>query len=89
MKLKFYWRCYRTKKIPTVHYKLMVFGLAGILTASCRSTYPCPDIHGETEVVKEGSSTGLKKAKPDWDENGRLVKKPYSHNKMKKKQRQS
>lgn len=74
-----------TQKTRTVVCKGLIYiGFIGIIACS-RSTYPCPDIHGGTEVVKEGSSEGLKKVEPDRDANGRLVKKPYSHSKMKKK----
>jgi hypothetical protein len=52
---------------------------------SCnRNSYPCPDIHGGTEVVK---ADDMKKVEPETDENGRLVKKPYAHPGMKKKRR--
>ncbi len=60
--------------------------LLAVLAGSCqRSTYPCPDIQGGTEVVKAGSTEGLKKTDVDMDSNGRLTKKPYGHAGMKKK----
>jgi hypothetical protein len=64
--------------------RLVIF--LGLLASSCqRSTYPCPDIQGGTEVVKAGSTEGLKKTDVDMDSNGRLTKKPYGHAGMKKK----
>lgn len=76
-----------TLKTLTVLYRKFFRPLImmGLVMACNRSTYPCPDIHGGTEVVKEGSTEGLKKVKTDLDGNGRLVKKPYSHSKMKRK----
>jgi hypothetical protein len=60
----------------------------GISAISCnRNTYPCPDIRGGTEVVKAGSTEGLKKVEPDFDSNGNLAKKPYVHPGMKKRKR--
>lgn len=60
--------------------------LLAVLSWSCqRSTYPCPDIQGGTEVVKAGSTEGLKKTDVDMDSKGRLTKKPYGHARMKKK----
>ncbi len=58
------------------------------LCGCMRNTYPCPEIRGGTEVVKAGSTEGLKKVEPDYDSNGRLEKKPYAHPAMKKKRKQ-
>ncbi len=64
------------------------FILGFVCQFSCnRNTYPCPDIRGGTEVVKAGSTEGLKKVEPDFDANGRLEKKPYTHPGMKKKKK--
>ncbi len=61
---------------------------AALLFQACsKSTYPCPDIHGGTEVVKAGSPESMKGPDMDFDSNGRLTKKPYSHPGMKKKKR--
>ena len=64
-------------------------GLALILLAgsfSCqRNTYPCPDIHGGTEVVKPGSTEDPKKPKVEIDDNGLLNKRKYTHPGVKKK----
>lgn len=57
------------------------------VTACQKNTYPCPDIHGGTEVVKAGSTEGLKKVDPEMDANGRLTKKPYAHAGMRKRRR--
>ena len=59
--------------------------LCGWVSSCSRSAYPCPDIRGGTEVVKPGSTEGLKKPDVDIDANGRLSKKPYSHSGVKKK----
>jgi len=70
-----------------VLYKKVLLGfiLVVFISSSCqKNTYPCPDIHGGTEVVK---AEDLKKNEPKTDENGRLVNKPYSHPGMKKKRR--
>jgi hypothetical protein len=65
---------------------LLVFSLSGFAIMSCqRNTYPCPDIHSGTNVIKPGSDEGLKKNEPEMDSNGRLLRKPYSHPRMKKK----
>jgi hypothetical protein len=72
------------KTIPMVRYKLFLL-LLPLLAACQRNTYPCPDIRGGTEVVKPGSTDDLKKPDVDFDSNGRLTKKPYSHSGMKKK----
>lgn len=75
-------------KIRTAFYKTLIFGLLFLVTQGChRTTYPCPDIQGGTEVVKSGSKEGLKKVEPEMDDNGRLVKKSYSHSGMKKKKK--
>jgi hypothetical protein len=66
---------------------LAFFLLAGLLQACGRSAYPCPDIRGGTEVVKAGSPESMKAPDQDFDSNGRLVKKPYSHSGVKKKRR--
>ena len=63
-----------------------IFILFTILSCN-RNSYPCPDIHGGTEVVKAGSTEGLKKPETDIDANGRLNKKPYTHPGMKKKKK--
>lgn len=65
------------------HYILSVL-LAGLFSCQ-RNTYPCPDIQGGTEVVKPGSTEGLKKHNVDFDENGLLNKKRYTHPGVKKK----
>jgi hypothetical protein len=57
------------------------------LDACNRSTYPCPEIHGGTEVVKAGSPESMKAPDVDLDANGRLEKKPYTHGGVKKKRR--
>ena len=59
--------------------------LIALFSACNRNTYPCPDIHGGTEVVKAGTKEGLKKTETDVDEYGLLNKKPYTHSGMKKK----
>ena len=75
-------------KIRTAFYNTLIFGLFALAIQGChRTTYPCPDIHGGTEVVKSGSKEGLKKVEPVMDDNGRLVKKSYSHSGMKKKKK--
>lgn len=68
--------------------RLLIILLCCCLIQSCsKSTYPCPDIRGGTEVVKAGSPESMKVPDQDFDSNGRLVKKPYSHPGMKKKRR--
>ena len=52
-----------------------------------KSSYPCPDIHGGTEVVKAGTPPKSNGNDPETDDNGRIVKKPYAHPGMKKKKR--
>ena len=64
-------------------FVLLICLVCGILSCN-RNSYPCPDIHGGTEVVK---ADDMKKVEPETDENGRLVKKPYAHPGMKKKRR--
>gem|GEM_PF-986791 len=79
---------YPTLKIPTIRFKgSWTIPLLWMALSCNRSTYPCPDIHGGTEVVNEGSTEGLKKSNPNLDGNGRLVKKPYAHSKMKRKRK--
>lgn len=74
--------------IRTVLYKLLTLSLLLITSFAChRTTYPCPDIQGGTEVVKSGSKEGLKKVEPEMDDNGRLTKKSYSHSGMKKRKK--
>lgn len=75
------------KTIRSAVCSTLIFCLAALLTGCSRNTYPCPDIQGGTEVVKAGSNEALKKTTPETDDNGRLVKKPYSHPGMKKKRR--
>jgi hypothetical protein len=71
-------------KVLSMHSSLVLLVMFG--SASCnRTTYPCPDIRGGTEVVKPGSTEGLKKSNVEMDENGRLNKKPYTHPGVKKK----
>jgi hypothetical protein len=71
-------------KLRRIHPGLAVILLAGSISCQ-RNTYPCPDIRGGTEVVKPGSTEDLKKPKVDFDENGLLNKKPYTHPGVKKK----
>jgi hypothetical protein len=71
-------------KVLRIHPALALFLLAG--SNSCqKNTYPCPDIQGGTQVVKPGSTEDLKKPKVDFDENGLLNKKRYTHPGVKKK----
>jgi len=72
-------------KLRRFHPGLAVMLLAGSISSCQRNTYPCPDIRGGTEVVKPGSTEDLKKPKVDFDENGLLNKKPYTHPGVKKK----
>lgn len=75
-------------KICTALCNILLYTLLLIAILGChRTTYPCPDIQGGTEVVKSGSKEGLKKVDPEMDDNGRLVKKSYSHPGMKKKKK--
>lgn len=69
-------------KIP-----LVLFLLSWAFTGCHRSTYPCPDIQGGTEVVKAGSPESMKSPDIDMDANGRLTKKPYGHSGIKKKKK--
>jgi hypothetical protein len=69
-------------------FKIGLWAIGLGMAFSCqKSTYPCPDIHSGTQVVKPGSEEGLKKTEPEMDSNGRLLKKPYVHPGMKKKKR--
>jgi len=65
--------------------RLGLFLIIAFCVACNRNSYPCPDIHGGTEVVKAGSKEGLKKTETNVDEYGLLNKKPYTHSGMKKK----
>jgi hypothetical protein len=66
-------------------FKFVLLCVLVLASACSKNYYPCPDIHGGTEVVKAGSKEGLKKTETEQDENGRLTKKPYTHSGMKKK----
>lgn len=75
--------------MPSLMMKVLLHGISSLFILavfSCqRNTYPCPDIQGGTEVVKPGSTEGLKKPNVDFDENGLLNKKRYTHPGVKKK----
>ena len=76
--------------MPCLNMKVLKIFLSSfiLLTTLCacqRNTYPCPDIRGGTQVVKPGSTEGLKKTNVEMDENGLLNKKPYTHPGVKKK----
>ena len=60
--------------------------LVFLILVGCKSTYPCPDIDGGTQVVKAGQAD-LKSTEPEMNGNGQLTKKPYAHRGMKRKKR--
>lgn len=77
------------QKISMVRCKNLIYIALLVHGSACnRTTYPCPDIQGGTEVVKSGSKEGLKKVEPEMDDNGRLMKRSYSHSGMKKRKKQ-
>ena len=68
-------------------FKLIGLFCLFLFSACSKNSYPCPDIHGGTEVVKAGGSDNQKKIETEFDGNGRINKKPYAHSGMKKKRK--
>jgi len=88
MKYDSYWKPSAMRKINFGGMLLFIIVFSALSLGSCqRSTYPCPDIQGGTEVVKAGSPESMKAPDVDMDANGRIAKKPYGHSGMKKKKK--